>query len=212
MRCPACGNEETLSSLCSQCHTPLPAAEPEPRPASRGESRKPKTPSSPPSKEDKHRARPLHDLDLTIPELEVKAKTPPQSETKKDEDLSFKVSDRRHRFEDPQAEPGPDQSPRGAPPNPAEDPSTPPRVDFSSFVFSMGASALMALGEGPPIGSPGATGPAREIHLNQARELIDLLGVLEEKTKGNLTPAESELLRQTLYTLRLRFVDISKRK
>jgi hypothetical protein len=84
-------------------------------------------------------------------------------------------------------------------------------LDFSSFVFSLGASALMAMGGAQMPGLPSVQGSARPVDLAQARELINLLGLLEEKTKGNLTPEESELLQQTLYSLRTKFIQASKK-
>ena len=73
-----------------------------------------------------------------------------------------------------------------------------PHVDFSTFVLSLSHSALMHLGEAP---HP-ETG-AIEQNLALARQTIDLLGVLEEKTKGNLTgDAEVErLIGQILFDL-----------
>jgi hypothetical protein len=60
-------------------------------------------------------------------------------------------------------------------------------------------------------GVPSVAGSTPPVDLVQARELIDLLGLLEEKTKGNLTKSESELLQQTLYSLRLKFIEVSKK-
>jgi hypothetical protein len=55
------------------------------------------------------------------------------------------------------------------------------------------------------VADPSTDYPPQDIH--QARHLIDLLGVLEQKTTGNLTPDEQQLLQQLLYTLRLSFVE-----
>ncbi len=77
----------------------------------------------------------------------------------------------------------------------------PPSMDFSTFVSSLAMQALVALGELP---TPG-THQAR-LDLEQARYLIDLLGVLEAKTRGNLTPEESSLLENQLYDLRMKYV------
>ncbi|HUK55717.1 MAG TPA: DUF1844 domain-containing protein [Nitrospiria bacterium] len=84
-------------------------------------------------------------------------------------------------------------------------------MDFSSFILSVGASALMAIGQARVPGVPAIPGSTPPVDLVQARELIDLLGMLEEKTKGNLTKSESELLQQTLYSLRLKFIEVSKK-
>ena len=79
-----------------------------------------------------------------------------------------------------------------------------PRIDFSTFVLSLIGSAYVHLGEAP---SPdGQT----EQNLVLAKQDIDLLGILEAKTKGNLTGEEEHLLHQALYDLRTRFVEVSK--
>ncbi len=76
-----------------------------------------------------------------------------------------------------------------------------PEVNFSTFIFSLSSSALAHLGEIPdPM-----TGQ-RRVDLALARQTIDILGMLEEKTKGNLTAEEESLLRSVLYDLRLKFV------
>ncbi len=80
-----------------------------------------------------------------------------------------------------------------------------PNIDFATFVLSLSHSALMHLGEAP---HP-ETGSI-EKNLSLARQTIDLIGMLEEKTKGNLTGEEERLLGQILYDLRMRFVEQSK--
>lgn len=77
-----------------------------------------------------------------------------------------------------------------------------PPVDFLSFVYSMGTSALMMLGENP---GQASTDPAS--HLAHAQEIIDILTMLESKTKGNLAKDEETLLEEMLYTLRVKFVE-----
>ncbi len=81
----------------------------------------------------------------------------------------------------------------------------PAQVDFGTFVLSLGSSALVHLGE---IQHP-ETSEARE-NLALARQVIDLLAMLEEKTKGNLTDEESRFLRDLLADLRLKFVEKSR--
>ncbi len=80
-----------------------------------------------------------------------------------------------------------------------------PHIDFATFVLSLSHSALMHLGEAP---DP-ETGSV-ERNLTLARQSIDLIGMLEEKTKGNLTGDEERLIGQILYDLRMRFVELSK--
>jgi len=81
-------------------------------------------------------------------------------------------------------------------------------IDFSTFVLSLGTSALYQLGE---IGDSesGATGPA-EPNLPFAQQTIGTLEMLTVKTRGNLTDAESKLLESILYELHMRFVEASK--
>ena len=77
-----------------------------------------------------------------------------------------------------------------------------PGLDFNAFVLSLGSSALINLGEAP---DP-TTGKTQDPDLVLAQEAIDLLALLEEKTKGNLTPDESRFLQTMLYDLRMRFI------
>ena len=81
-----------------------------------------------------------------------------------------------------------------------------PGIDFSTFVVSLSHSALLHLGEAP---HPETDKP--ETNLLLARQTIDLLGVLEEKTKGNLSGDEERLLTQVLFDLRMRFVEVQKK-
>jgi len=74
-----------------------------------------------------------------------------------------------------------------------------------SFVYSLAMSALMSLGE--PVGE-GAAGQVP--NLAQAQEIIDILTMLESKTKGNLMAEEETLLQEMLYTLRIKFVERAK--
>jgi len=75
-------------------------------------------------------------------------------------------------------------------------------VDFSTHVLSLASSALISLGQMP---APGAE--EIEIDLEMAHQLIDVLGMLEQKTKGNLDDAEQKLLQSLLYDLRVAYVD-----
>jgi len=83
--------------------------------------------------------------------------------------------------------------------------STDPSVSFVSLVVSLGSSALVHLGE---IAEPGATGPSKNLPL--ARDTIDVLQVLKDKTKGNLDEDESKLLDALLFDLRTKYMDASK--
>ena len=82
-----------------------------------------------------------------------------------------------------------------------------PAVDFSTFVLSLAHSALVHLGEAP---DP-ASGRSVPQNIPMARQTIDLIALLSEKTKGNLTGAEERLVEQLLYDLQLRCVEVSKK-
>lgn len=80
-----------------------------------------------------------------------------------------------------------------------------PPASFATFVLSLTHSALVHLGDAPdPV-----TGTA-EANLPMARHSIDVLALLQEKTKGNLTGEEERVLDQSLYDLRMRFVEVSR--
>jgi len=82
----------------------------------------------------------------------------------------------------------------------------PPEPTFSRFVADMAANALIALGEGEnPL-----TGK-KEVNLPQAKYAIDIIAMLKEKTKGNLSDEEASLLESLLTDLRLRFVKLRER-
>ncbi len=100
---------------------------------------------------------------------------------------------------DPSASAAPASGPAGAP-------EEPPAPTFSSLILSLSTQALFSLGE--IVESPDAE---PRIDLMAGKQLIDLLGVLQEKTSGNLDPDESELMERILYDLRLRFVEIARR-
>jgi hypothetical protein len=74
-------------------------------------------------------------------------------------------------------------------------------VNFASFVISLGSQAFMHLGE-----LPNPMTQKREKDLAAAKQMIDLLGMLQAKTRANLTDEEERLLQQLLFDLRLRYV------
>jgi hypothetical protein len=80
-------------------------------------------------------------------------------------------------------------------------------VDFSTHILSLASTALIALGKMPaPDGQP------HPLDLETARHLIDVLGMLEQKTKGNLDEAEGKLLASLIYDLRVAYVDAQPKK
>lgn len=74
-------------------------------------------------------------------------------------------------------------------------------VNFATFVVSLASSAMLHLGE---VADPG-TG-AKSVDLSLARQTIDLLGILKEKTEGNLDGEERQLLDSVLSDLRTKYV------
>lgn len=81
-----------------------------------------------------------------------------------------------------------------------------PAVDFGTFLLSLGHSALVHLGA-----AEDPSGEHTEVNLPLARQTIDLIGLLREKTQGNLTGEEERILEQLVYDLRSRYVEAEKR-
>ncbi|MDR2353961.1 MAG: DUF1844 domain-containing protein [Deltaproteobacteria bacterium] len=79
-------------------------------------------------------------------------------------------------------------------------------VSISTLFIGLATSALYNLGGGGDQKSQDAKPP--EINLAEAKHYIDLLGILEQKTRGNLTSAEEELLKAFLRDLRLHYVSL----
>jgi len=129
----------------------------------------------------------------------------------------FKVTDRRSFSENEATESGPAaQGPSAETPAPldpsqnvasagADDNRAFPPADFSTFILSLGSSALIHLGDVEP---PGETAKRRDLPM--AKHTIDLLSLLRDKTQSNLTPEEDKLLDSLLYDLRLRYVEVLK--
>lgn len=91
-----------------------------------------------------------------------------------------------------------------APDNPSSDNA--PRLSFAAFVLSLASTAAIHFGDVAPPGESHAAEP----NLEGARQMIDILELLQAKTRGNLTAEERSLLEQVLYELRLRFVEAEK--
>ena len=78
-----------------------------------------------------------------------------------------------------------------------------PLLSFTGFVLSLASTAAIHFGDMPdPI-----SGQSSEQNLEGAAQMIEILSLLEQKTKGNLTAEERSILEQVLYELRMRFVD-----
>jgi Domain of unknown function (DUF1844) len=77
-------------------------------------------------------------------------------------------------------------------------------ITFVAFVLSLAHTAAVHFGDVP---DP-ASGSKSQPNLPAAQQMIDILALLEEKTRGNLTAEERQLLEQILFELRMRFVEI----
>jgi hypothetical protein len=79
-------------------------------------------------------------------------------------------------------------------------------ISFAAFVLSLTHTAAVHFGDVPdPI-----TGKTTQANLPAAQQMIDILALLEEKTRGNLTAEERHLIDQVLYELRLRYIEAQK--
>jgi len=77
-----------------------------------------------------------------------------------------------------------------------------PQLSFTAFVLSLASTAAIHFGDLPdPI-----SGERAEVNLEGATQMIEILALLEQKTRGNLTAEEREVLNQVLYELRMRYV------
>lgn len=129
------------------------------------------------------------------------------------EDKGYTVHDRRflHQSEEEKARireeeaapqeapPAPETSPEAPPEAPQEPPL--PEITFSSFLISLGSSAFIHLGDIP---DPVSGEIKKDLPL--AKQTIDLLGLLREKTRHNLQEDEERLFDHLLYDLRMRYV------
>jgi len=132
-----------------------------------------------------------------------------------EEKKGFTVTDRRVKIDEgAQAQEPPSQTESAAQPGPeaaqnAEpDPacSAPyPEMSFASFIISLNTSALIHLGL-----LPDPAGEQVEKQVELARQTIDLIAILKEKTKGNLAREEADLLDNVLFDLRIKFLDVCK--
>lgn len=80
----------------------------------------------------------------------------------------------------------------------------PPAMSFEQIVHSVYMTAMMQLGGATP------EGQQPQVDLMGARQSIDMLGVLAEKTKGNLTSEEARLLENALFELHMGFLEITQ--
>lgn len=140
---------------------------------------------------------------------------------KEQDEPAFRVTDRRHFTEEgesrkpdpnpPQPEPAAPRSEAGpgaaaAPPRAEPPPGSEAPIDFPSYILGYYTQGLVLLGEVP---NPYTN--KTEEDLQAARHIVDLLGMLQDKTKGNLTADEAQLLESVLYELRMRFMSKTNR-
>jgi hypothetical protein len=80
-----------------------------------------------------------------------------------------------------------------------------PLLTFTAFVLSLASTAAIHFGDLPdPV-----TGEVSEPNLEGAAQMIEILALMDQKTRGNLTAEERQMLEQVLYELRMRFVEAS---
>jgi hypothetical protein len=127
-----------------------------------------------------------------------------------EQEKGFSVKDRRMFAQEGQPTPPEEPSPAETQDRKPEDPSaagaephpTPlPEINFPTFIASLNASALVHLGiiEDPVSGKA-------EKNLAMAKQTIDILSMLQQKTVANLTPDEEAMLKSILYDLRILYV------
>lgn len=97
-------------------------------------------------------------------------------------------------------------APAGA--SPPDPPQALPPLDFSTFVLSLGSAAMVHLGRVPA--APDAPAAGRP-DLPAAKQVLDILAIIEEKTRGNLDESEEKLIKSLLYDLRVAYVDAQKK-
>lgn len=121
-----------------------------------------------------------------------------------DEDWKTRVESEKAELANSRAEkPTEPESPQ--PSANADDPEMPP-ASFEMLVTSLATEAMLALGQ-----LPHPNGSESKPRLNQAKFVIDTLGVLQEKTAGNTTPQEASALSELLHQLRMAYVMMSTR-
>jgi len=135
-----------------------------------------------------------------------------------EKDKGFTVQDRRRFSAEGEAKAeGPEESPAapaaasapkaaGPPPQQGQqEPLAGPEVTFTTFMVGLSTQALAALGE---ISDP--LSGARSKDLQAAQQLIDIIGMLREKTRGNLDHDEDGLIEAILFDLRMKYVELAR--
>ncbi len=136
----------------------------------------------------------------------------------------FKVQDRRRFSAEGEAKPGSDtpsesseapeikSTPAASEPEPSSAPAAsrqssepPPELTFAAFLWSLSEQALAALGEVP---DPASGNVSRDLIM--AQQMIDIIIMLRDKTRGNLDPHEQALLTEILSSLQMKYVELAR--
>ncbi|MFQ5542643.1 MAG: DUF1844 domain-containing protein [Candidatus Binatia bacterium] len=141
------------------------------------------------------------------------------SDSDRQEEKGFKVEDRR-RFSTESEEPRKDKEdatpPEGqneqasverAVEEGSEDKEALPAINFSTFIISLSTQALMHLGE-----IPNPLSGKAEKDISVVKQMIDIIGVLRDKTRGNLDQGEEKLMDHILFDLRMKYVEAVRKK
>ena len=123
---------------------------------------------------------------------------------KDEKEKGFVIKDRRFSAKTDSDEPSqPKENKEETPPmeEPSKQEAPLPEINFPSLVLSLSTSAFIQMGE---INDPVSNQPAK--NLPQAKQTIDLIAMLKEKTKGNLTSEEEKFMENVLYDLKMRYV------
>jgi hypothetical protein len=141
-----------------------------------------------------------------------------KEEEKPTEGKGFTVQDRR-RFSPETGEAREDatEQPAAAAPHPAAQSEAGtqsrareealPEINFSTFVISLSTQALVHLGE-----IPNPVSGQVELEVAVAKQMIDILAMLKEKTRNNLNESENRLMEDILFDLRLKYVEAVKKR
>jgi hypothetical protein len=119
-----------------------------------------------------------------------------------EQERGFVVKDKRFSAKKEEGDVRPkEEAPKEEPPEDTSKEEPLPEINFINFMLSLATSTLMQLGE---IQDPSTKESLKNLPL--AKQTIDLIAMLMEKTKGNLTPDEEKLMEQIIYDLRMRYV------
>lgn len=121
-----------------------------------------------------------------------------------DEDWKSQVEAEKEALKRQQEQPAPQET--SAPAGQAQERVALPPATFPVLLTTLATQALVSLGQIP---HPATNKP--EIRLDEAKHFIDLLEMLEQKTAGNRTPEESQLLENLLHELRIGYVTASRK-